>query len=238
MVQHGITESTRSKGLKVFHNCLRAHGGTKVWNKLNGWVIEGEEVWPHMLQRLFNLPFEHHRQKRRYEYLAQNNRVVVESIDEQGQKVLVQSGASEKRSHRWLSSPTMRFFFEMPFSFRKRQELSYAGEGTLAGRKFDLVFLSLRGKKERSNDFLLWVHRKTGILHLVQYDLLGREKGPSAGAVVFADHRVVGGIVVPFKVRVLATIHDRSPQKEYHLEKVKFDAFFTKSNTPSSDERF
>lgn len=206
MLEHGVTTSSRQAGKALLVSCIKAHGGSKHWQQLKSWSIEGQEIR--------RSPLSSYRIKRSYRGLLASSSAVQSGV-----------GLSEE-----FDLATMKLFFEMPFSFVGSQLTSYAGTAEFRGRSFDLIYTSLPGSGGEVNHFILWVSRLTKLLHLVQYDLEGPMLGRSQGTVILADHRVIRGIVVPFKMRVIGDPKNESFQKGFDVDKVTFDAILTKNN--------
>ena len=76
---------------------------------------------------------------------------------------------NDKNIEFWL--PTYQYFIEIPNKIFEADIISYAGERTFNGKKYDLVFASWKTDNPQKDidQYILWINQETHILELLHY---------------------------------------------------------------------
>lgn len=105
--------------------------------------------------------------------------------------------------------PTCQYFIYMPFYLADAQKLTYAGEKTLHGKQYDLVYATW-GKWEpqpKIDQYMIWIRRDNKRIDFIEFtvrDKLNRIKVP----VHMSDYRKVDGLLVAFDQKILNGINN------------------------------
>lgn len=98
-----------------------------------------------------------------------------------------------------------QYFSEMLDRLRQAPIISYAGEGEMRGKKYDLVFSTWNKVKAHAeaDHYIAWINKESGIMDFTQYTIRDNYlKAPGAkmayGGIEFSDFREIDGILVPF----------------------------------------
>ena len=183
----------------MLERCIDTHGGRKAWDNLNGWTLEGYE----QSMSFFGLE----RQRKLYS-----------SLD------LAETPNSLSRSPlaSGFNQSSLKTFFEMPFSFEEAETVSYAGKASFAGRDFNLVYIRGGPRIHKDDEYIVWLSENTNLLSVSQFKISGPNH-LSRGAVIMTDHRVVHGIVVPFKMKIIKDLDPSSLEGGFDIEKIDFN---------------
>jgi hypothetical protein len=238
MLQERVTTATMEKGRAILAAAMEAHGGLERWKQYQMAEVTMTDEWPNLLFRAMMMPWEQNKQLMKAHYLLGADVSRVEFLDGPNKEEIwgIQNWATYKQKPgeqvRFAEDgdikfylPTAEYFFELPFRVPFAGIVSHAGERSLDGTQYDLVFASWNSAEpqEKLDQYIIWVNKQTKLIDFVRYTV--REKGGFMSAFrQFEDYRTVQGIQVPFVQR---SIMNREPSgsmvlQETVLREVKF----------------
>lgn len=105
--------------------------------------------------------------------------------------------------------PAVQYLLEFPFRAQGAEIISYAGEAEVAGRTYELVFVTWGDYEAHTgaDQYVAYVDKETGLIRKVQYTV--REFARFAvGTIHYDDLRDVGGLVLPMTQTVTGAPDD------------------------------
>lgn len=121
-----------------------------------------------------------------------------------------------------------QYFFELPDRLLNAPLITYAGEEALAGKSYDLVFVTWEKLKahKKHDQYLCWINKETGMMDYCEFtvhDSYLPGGGMIPASIQFTDMRDVDGFKVPF----LQYIFIGSPKEKTskYLHRLTVDSF-------------
>ncbi len=216
-VKAGLTEADAARGRTILKAAMEKSGGITAWKAHGTAEATLRDDWS-MLMRPFFSPWPENKAPIRFQFLLGTNASRLEFLDgsRQGEIWGIQNWATyeqrpgeeirfEKNADAQFFLPTYQWFFEAPFRLPYAEIVSYAGEGSAAGRVYDLVFATWNTPEpqEKIDQYLVWVNRETGLIDYLQYTVRDM-MGFITGNMQFTDYRDVQGINVAFTQTVVS----------------------------------
>ncbi len=229
------TEANVAKGRAILSQSAKAHGIEAYQEKENIEIILRDE-WAKGIKSAA-MPWYKNKEQVILQYLIGTNdsRLLFQEGKAKGNTWGIQNWATytqeanetpifkqKNKLKFWL--PTIQYFMEMPFAIQTAELVTYAGEESLNGQKYDLVFASW-GKLEpqrKTDQYLLWINQETHLLDYAQYtirDMAGFLKG----AMKFEDFREIDGVKIAFKQTAGNVPDMKNFLHQYVIEDLKFN---------------
>ena len=119
--------------------------------------------------------------------------------------------------------PTYHYFFEFPFRIANAGIVQYAGERTLGGVSYDLVYATWRDADPQLDvdQYIVWIGRESGLIEKAQFTVRDKLRW-ATGTMHFSDFRQVDGIRIPFDMTVTIDPEDESVLHRMVIESVEF----------------
>lgn len=241
-LQGEIPEGSRREARRLLTALATRYGGLATWRHQAVTQVELTDEWPSAVVRRLGSPWrEGERLRLTFTNGSENARLDFLAGPRQGTSWGIQQWqtyeirAGQRRFTPssdikfWL--PTLQYFLEMPFRIGEAELVAYAGERTLAGKTYDLVFATWgRPEAQRTVDqYVLWIRRGDAILEYVEYTV--RDILPSlTGCIHYEDLREVQGLLLPFRM----TLAD-CPGKPGMLHRQTLESARTLPDLPRSE---
>lgn len=128
-----------------------------------------------------------------------------------------------------------QYFGEMLDRLRLAPIISYAGEGEMRGKKYDLVFCTWNKPEPHmeADQYVAWINQSTGMMEFTQYtvreDALNMPGSKAAyGGVEYSNFQNIEGVQIPFVHTVYVFKLKKNPSKNLHqlvIKNFEFDSF-------------
>lgn len=230
-IKDGYTDADAAKGRALLARAMAAHGGLAAWKAHRTAQVTLTDDWPNFLVRAMFLPWPENKAPITFHYLLGTNDSRGEFLEgsrkgeiwgiqdwvtytqKPGAKIVF---AKDKNITFYL--PTYQYFFELPFQLPRAGIVIDAGEDTLAGRTYDVVFISWNTDAPQAgiDQYLAYISRETGLIDYLRYTVRDQFSF-IVGNMQFTDYRDVQGIKVPFRQTVVA---DPRPDGDMVLHQV------------------
>lgn len=217
--QESTSAAAQKRGRTLLEQSSAEIGGLERWRELKEMPVEITFVhdWHDGFLRRFFMPIEFSGQKLLLALRPGELDARLTFLD--GDWEGTSWGISEGRTYRadadgavaWEPDETVdfnlksyRFFFFLPFLLAEAELISYAGERTLRGKTYDLVFATWGSWEPQRNvdQYLLWICRDSSRIDFVQSTV--REKFPrSIVTLALDDYRVVQGVKLAFSMKLV-----------------------------------
>lgn len=105
-----------------------------------------------------------------------------------------------KKATFWL--PTYQYFIELPARVQNANVISYAGEQSFKGEKYDLVYITWKTQEPQKDidQYMVWINKKTNTVDLVEFTIRDQMNFLKATA-VYEDLEDVGdGVLLPKRI--------------------------------------
>ncbi|MDP3936798.1 MAG: hypothetical protein Q8R92_01525 [Deltaproteobacteria bacterium] len=216
-VKAGLTQEDASRGRAILEAAMEKSGGIAAWKAHRTAEATMRDDWPSMFMRPFFMPWPENKAPIRFQFLLGTNASRLEFLEgsRQGEIWGIQNWSTyeqragepsrfEKNADAQFFLPTFQWFFEAPFRLPYADIVTYAGEGSAAGRVYDLVFATWNKPEpqEKIDQYLVWVNQETGLIDFLQYTVRDMMRF-ARGTMQFTDYRDVQGIKVAFNQTVV-----------------------------------
>ncbi len=228
--------------------------GLRAWQKHVTASVEVDDTW-NGIGALIG-PWPENPQKFRQDFLLGTftSRVELLSGEERGTVFGMQNwktyvagagGANarhEENADMFFLLPTLQYFFEFPFRIDSADTIVAAGERTLDGVTYDLVFATWGDLEpnDRVDQYLIYIERESGLIRKLRYTV--RESGSFfAGTMHYDDFRNVDGVMTPHRQTITLDAPEDidSPQDVFEdnlhdmiIASIKFDVVRPEELTP------
>lgn len=224
-LKKGVTKQAEEKGRTLLKASIEALGGWKRWQAYREKIVRVEikDTWKPSFMVSLVLP-KHVNKKQMQLFFRpkeRNSRLRFLEGPRKGTEWGIKQGATytvDKQGNiKWKKDnsirfylPTYQYFMLMPFYLLEAQLIAYAGERTLHGKTYDLVFATWKTYKphRKMDQYLLWIERKTKHVHFVQYtvrDMLASITGTGKAS----KYKKTGGLLLAHRWKVMS-----KPQSE------------------------
>lgn len=210
-----LRNSSETGAAEAGRELLRAameKAGLRAWQKYTTATVEVDDTW-NGIGALIG-PWPENPQKYRQDFLLGTftSRVELLSGSKRGTvygmqnwKNYTTAGAGtapeyEENADMFFLLPTLQYFFEFPFRIDSADTIVAAGERTLHGVSYDLVFATWGGLQpdDRVDQYLIYIDHETGLIRKLRYTV--RESGSFfAGTMHYDDFRSTGGVLMPHR---------------------------------------
>ena len=121
---------------------------------------------------------------------------------------------NDKTIEFWL--PTYLYFVEAPLRIFEADVISYAGERTLNGKTYDLVYATWNDAEPQKDldQYILWIDRETHILRQMQYTVRDKSSWIHATLRYTEYEKNDTGILFPLEMRV--NLLGPNKMKDFH----------------------
>ena len=233
-------DSARIRGRLLLDRLADRYGGFEHWQSHETMQLEFTDEWPSLMWRTLAAPWPQDPQafKLMTPLGTDDGRLQFLDGDWSGQAWGLQNWAPYEVSAAgqiefvddddirfWI--PTVKYFAEFPFRISEADVVLYAGERTRDGRVHDLVFATWNqaAAQDMTDQYLLWIDRKSGILELLQYTV--RDVMASiVGTMDYADFRTRAGILVPHRMTVVDSPENDEVMHEFVVRKARFGVHY------------
>lgn len=235
MDEAAVARGARARGRQMLNQLADRYGSLDRWHARQTMELEFTDEWPSLMWRTMAAPWPQDPQafKLKTPLGADDGRLEFVGGDWSGQAWGLQNWVPYEVSadgeiefvdsddiRFWI--PTIKYFTEFPFRIVEADVAIYAGERSRDGRVHDLVFASWNqaAPHEMTDQYLLWIDRKSGLLELLQYTV--RDVMASfVGTMDYADFRTRGGILVPHRMTVVDSPENDEVMHEFVVQKAR-----------------
>ena len=233
----GLTPAAVERGKQVLAEAVQAHGGHDGLGRFTTADVVLRDTWPGWLARTFFMPWPENNQPMRLQYLLGTFTSRVEILEGEGKGTVKgiqawhtyaqEPGAEivfEDDEEMAFFLPSYHYFFEFPFRISKAPIVAYAGEDSLHGQRYDLVFVTWNQAEpdETTDQYILWINPDTRLIDYAQYTVRDQANW-AAGTNHFSDYREVEGIMIPYKQTITSEPGGTDVLHEMVVEQVRFD---------------
>ena len=238
-IRTSISSEQFNRGRQILHRAVEAHGGKERWAKAGPILVEFRDEWPGALNRTLFMPWPESpislslyalpgKDDSRIEFRGSEQKGNFWGIQNWVPYTVDSEGLSWKPDNDtlkfWL--PTLNYFLQLPFRIDEADVVAYAGERSLDGRMFDLVFVSWgqAAPQEKIDQYLLWIERKTGYIEYATYTV--RDMGSFiTGTMHYSNFTDVDGLVLATDQQVIDSPEEPGdPLHHLHIENIKLNA--------------
>lgn len=211
-VQGELSAGSVREARRLLTALVARYGGSAAWRRQAVTQVEYTDEWASPIMRRLGSPWrEGERMRLTFTNGSENARLDFLAGPRQGTSWGIQQWMTyELRSGQrqfvaskdikfWL--PTLQYFLELPFRIGEADLVAHAGERTVSGRTYDLVYVTWgRPEPQPSVDqYVLWIRRGDSVLEYVEYTV--RDLLPSlTGCIHYEDLREVQGVLLPFRM--------------------------------------
>ena len=204
------THPDEEKGRRLLREAFDAHGG-KNWQDLETYEIKLHDQYFGFMGKMGN-PYPGNEATLLLQYIpnSYNGRAIFQKGKKKGEVWGLQAWKSylqkpggdlifkHDKDIEFLL-PTYQYFIELPIRIQKATVVSYAGEDTMEGKTYDLVFATWnKAQPQRGVDqYVLWINRQTKLIDRVDFtvrDFFNFLKG----TLHYEDYRDIDGLKIPF----------------------------------------
>jgi len=245
-LKKGITKQIEAKGRSLLMSSLKIMGGWERWKAFRKKMlrVQFKDTWKeglmtslfvpaHLSGRQLELVFRPDTESGRLRFLEGKRKGT-----QWGVQHWLTYTADAKGTLSWKQDdnikfyiPTYRYFMFMPFYLMDAKLIAYAGQRTLRGKTFDLVFATwgTYAPQKKVDQYLLWIERSTKRVVYAQYTI--RDIMPSfIGASKASRFKRVHGFLLPHQW----IIFDKIEQEEKWMHKMTYQTFIDAPEIPSS----
>ena len=244
----GLTPTAVERGKQILAEMVQAHGGHDGLRRFKTADVVLRDAWPGWFTRTFFMPWPENNQRMRFQYLLGTFTSRVEFMDGQAKgtvkgiqawKTYEQEPGAEivfeddEEIALFLSS--YHYFFELPFRISKAPIVAYAGEASLQGQHYDLVFVTWNQAEpdETADQYVLWINRDTRLIDYAQYTVRDQANWISSTN-HFSEYREVEGIMIPHRQTIISEPGGDDVLHEIVVEQVRFDTILPEELLPDA----
>mgnify|MGYP000532131973 CR=1 FL=1 len=245
--QEGLTTENELKGKEMLESAWKKQGYQNL-SKHRVYTFHGNDTWKGMLGKVGNI-WPQMKSELQFKYKIGTFDGQVQFLD--GKRKGDISGLqnwnyyeipnqqeptfSEENKRITFGIAAIQYFTEMIDRIKNAPIISYAGEGELRGKKYDLVFCTWHTEEptDEADQYIAWINKETGLMEFTQYTI--REnylKTPGYkmvyGGVEFGNFKMVEDVLIAHEHTVFTFDLKEKKKKNLHqliISDFTFDAF-------------
>ena len=248
--KNGATEATKLKGEQLLESVWIKQGYNKL-NRHEVYSFRGNDTWKGLLGRMGHLwPERESDMNFKYKVGTFDGQIQFLNGAENKVKIGLQNWnyyelkegqisfkdkSIKENEKRVFGISAFQYFSEMIDRLRNAPIISYAGENSFRGQKYDLVFCTWGEEKAHieHDQYVVWINKETGVMDFVQFTIRESYLKPPGykmlgGAIEFTDLKNIDGILVPHKQLIYAIKLKKNPKRFLHrllISNFEFDSF-------------
>lgn len=248
--KEGISVDNIEKGKALLEKAWRKQGYDKL-KDFEVYAFHGTDTWRGMLGKMGGIwPDAKTELDFKYQIGSFNGQVTFADGERKGDAVGLQNwhyyeisqgdtifkGLKEKSAESMVFGiSAFQYFGEMIDRIKNAPIISYAGEGEMRGKHYDLVFCTWGNEAPHieHDQYLAWINKETGLLDFTQYTIRDSYLRPPGykmlgGGIEFTDFRMVNGIMIPHEHIVYAVKLNKNQKRNLHrliISDFKFNDF-------------